>query len=247
MRRLNFVVEGQTEEAFVNGVLRPHLWSFDVVAAARCVTTRRDRRRPDVVHRGGLPDYGKARRDLERWMAEDPGAVFTTMFDLYALPEDFPGYAEIQRLTDPYERVAALEAAMASDIADHRLIPYLQLHEFEALLFCDPEKFDWEYLEHERQIARLIEIADAHRSPELIDDGPQTAPSKRIIKHIPEYAFQKASAGPLVAQRIGIEKMRSQCPHFAGWLGRLESIGPEYPGPTTSQGKPCPSTDIPTR
>jgi hypothetical protein len=226
MRRLNFVVEGQTEEAFVNSVFRPHLGSFDIVATARCVTTRRDRRRPDIVHRGGLPDYGKARRDLERWMAEDGGAAFTTMFDLYALPEDFPGFDEARRRNDPYERVTFLEAALAADLGpgEHRLIPYLQLHEFEALLFSDPAKFDWEYLEHDRQIARLVEIAEAHESPELIDDGPETAPSKRIAQHIPEYAYQKASAGPLIAQRIGIERMRERCPHFAEWLGRLESL-----------------------
>lgn len=224
MRRLNLVVEGQTEEGFVNQVLAPHLATLGIVAVARCVTTRRDRHRPDLVHRGGLPSYGKARRDLGRWMAEDAGAVFTTMFDLYALPEDFHGFEDARRLVDPYQRVAFLEAALADDVKDHRLIPYLQLHEFEALLFCDPEKFDWEYLEHEQAITRLIEIAEAHDSPELINDDPETAPSKRIVRHIPEYAFQKASAGPLIAQRIGIERMRERCPHFAEWLGRLEAL-----------------------
>lgn len=157
-------------------------------------------------------------------MAEDAGAVFTTMFDLYALPEDFPGFDDARRLVDPYQRVAFLEAALATDVDDHRLIPYLQLHEFEALLFCDPEKFDWEYLEHEQAITRLVEIAEAHDGPELINDDPETAPSKRIVRHIPEYAFQKASAGPLIAQRIGIERMRERCPHFAEWLGRLEAL-----------------------
>ena len=224
MRRLNLVVEGQTEEGFVNQVLAPHLGALGIYASARCVTTRRDRHRPDRVHRGGLPSYGKARRDLDRWMAEDGGAVFTTMFDLYALPEDFPGFEDARRRIDPYERVAFLESAMAADVGDHRLIPYLQLHEFEALLFCDPEKFDWGFLEHEPAVAQLVEIAKAHDSPELIDDGPETAPSKRIIDHIPEYRFQKASAGPLIAEKIGIERMRVRCPHFAEWLGRLEAL-----------------------
>lgn len=226
MRRLNLVVEGQTEEGFVNQVLAPHLATRGIYATARCVTTRRDRRRPDIVHRGGLPDYGKARRDVERWAAEDGGAVLTTMFDLYALPDDFPGFEEARRRPDPYERVAYLEAALAADLGlgEHRLIPYLQLHEFEALLFSDPAKFDWEYPEHDAQIARLVEISEGYESPELIDDGPETAPSKRIARHIPEYAYQKASAGPLIAQRIGIERMRARCPHFAEWLGRLESL-----------------------
>jgi hypothetical protein len=225
MRRLNVLAEGQTEEAFVNEVLAPHLADHHVVASVRCVTTRRDRRRPDVVHRGGLPDYGKARRDLQRWMAEDGTAAFTTMFDLYALPSDFPASEAARRLTDAYERVHALQLAMAADIGDWRLIPYIQLHEFEALLLADPAKLDWEYLEHPRPIARLVELAGRYESPELIDDGPDTAPSKRIIAEIPEYAFQKASVGPQIARQIGIVRLREKCPHFSAWVERLESLG----------------------
>jgi Domain of unknown function (DUF4276) len=224
MRRLNVLAEGQTEEAFVNEVLAPHLAGYGVMTRARCVTTGRGRHRPDIVHRGGLPSYAKTRRDLERWLTEDGAAVFTTMFDLYALPNDFPGFEAARRLLDPYARVQHLERSLATDIPDHRLVPYFQLHEFEALLFSDPAKFDWEYLEHDHQIRRLIEIAEAHDSPELIDDGPETAPSKRIIKHIPEYAFQKASAGPLIARQIGLERMRERCPHFGEWLETLESL-----------------------
>lgn len=224
MVRLNILAEGQTEEAFVNDVLAPHLAIHDVVACVRCVTTRRDSRRPDLVHRGGIRDYAKVRRDLLRWMAEDPDAKFTTMFDLYALPEDFPGWHSTEEKPDPYARVALVEAGMYTDIGDRRLVPYIQLHEFEALLFSDPHKFDWEYIEHEGAIARLLEIAEAFESPELINDGPITAPSKRIIAHIPEYAFQKATAGPLIARQIGIDVMRERCPHFAQWVARLESL-----------------------
>lgn len=224
MIRLNILTEGQTEEAFVTEVLAPELATKNIAARARCVTTGRDRRRRDIVYRGGLPNYGRVRRDLERWMAEDPTAVFTTMFDLYALPRDFPGFEAAHRLQEPYERVRTLEAALGNDIGAPRLIPYVQLHEFEALLFADPTKFDWEYLEHERQISKLVEISDAHDTPELINDGPNSAPSKRIIALIPEYAFQKASAGPLIAHAIGVERMRDRCPHFADWILRLESL-----------------------
>lgn len=227
MRRLNALAEGQTEEAFVNQVLAPHLAGFDVVVAVRSVTTRRDRHRRDLVSRGGLSDFGKVRRDLERWMAEDRGAMFTTMFDLYALPHDFPGYAGATRLQDPYARIRHLEQALAATFGDPRLIPYLQLHEFEALLFSDPEKFDWHYIEHASQIARLIDIAQQVESPELIDDGEETAPSKRIIDHIPEYRFQKSTAGPLIAERIGISVMRARCPHFGQWVSRLEALNDE--------------------
>jgi Domain of unknown function (DUF4276) len=224
MIRLNILTEGQTEEAFVNEVLSPYLAAFGIAACARCVTTRRDRRRPDIVHRGGLRDYAKVRRDLVRWMHEDRTAAFTTMFDLYALPDDFPSFNVAKQSRDPYARIDTLENAMYADIGDHRLVPYLQLHEFEALLFADPTKFDWEYLEHEKQIAQLVAIAGSFENPELIDDGYDTAPSKRIIAQIHEYAFQKASVGPLIAQQIGIERMRERCPHFAAWLEKLENL-----------------------
>jgi hypothetical protein len=223
MRRLNILAEGQTEEGFVNDVLRHHLAAHGIAAYVRCVTTHRDRRRPDRVHRGGLPDYDKARRDLLRWMAEDGTAAFTTMFDLYALPEDFPGFEAAGQLADPYARVRALESAMYEDLGEWRLVPYIQLHEFEALLFAAPEKMDWEYLEHQGPIERLVEIASRYENPELINDGPHTAPSKRIIAEIPEYAFQKASVGPQIARQIGIEHMRGRCPHFSEWLARLEA------------------------
>lgn len=225
MRRLNVLAEGQTEEAFVNQVLAPHLGAFGVFASVRCVTTRHDRVRPDRVYRGGLRDFGRVRRDLERWMAEDHAAAFTTMFDLYALPRDFPGYADAARLADPYARVRHLERALADTFGDARLVPYIQLHEFEALLFSAPEKFDWQYIEHASQIARLVEIAARFESPELIDDGEQTAPSKRIIDHIPEYRYQKTTAGPVIASRIGLATMRARCPHFDEWVGRLETLG----------------------
>lgn len=222
MVRLNVLAEGQTEEAFVYKVLAPHLADHGVVARARCVTTRRDRRRPDHVFRGGFRDFGKALRDLQRWMAEDAGAFFTTMFDLYALPTDFPDYGSSDQITDAYARVRHLEQALQSVIDDRRLIPYIQLHEFEALLLTDPSKFDWHYLEHDRAIARLVALSESVSSPELINDSPETAPSKRIVEEIPDY--QKAVAGPMIAQKIGIGAMRARCPHFAEWLAKLEAL-----------------------
>lgn len=104
------------------------------------------------------------------------------------------------------------------------MIPYIQLHEFEALLLSDPEKFDWQYIEHDRAIARLVELASRFPSPELINDGATTAPSKRIIDEIPEYEYQKATAGPLIARQVGIATMRERCPHFAEWLALLEAL-----------------------
>lgn len=146
---------------------------------------------------------------------------FTTMFDFYALPDDFPGYAEAMRNSDPYERVGILEQKMAESVGDSRFIPYIQLHEFEALLFADPKQLDWEYLEHDVPIGNLVTMV-ASQNPELINDGPVTTPSKRILSEIPEY--DKVTAGVAVAEKIGLLMLRQKCRHFNDWLTRLERL-----------------------
>ena len=89
--RLNFIVEGQTEEAFVKQILSPYLAGREVWAQARCVLTSRRR---NIKHRGGIKNYEKARNDINAWIREDRNSDvrFTTMFDMYGLPTNFPGY-----------------------------------------------------------------------------------------------------------------------------------------------------------
>jgi hypothetical protein len=225
MTRLYFVVEGMTELRFVQNVLSPHLAQFLVnVPKPRLVLFGEH---GGNVYRGGLKTYQKPRKHLTERMKEDQShdAYFTTMFDLYALPSDFPNYAHAQQVQEPYDRVRLLEEAFANDLRDDRFIPYIQLHEFEALLFADVQQFDWEFLEHEVQIRKLKQIADKLGNPELIDNGAETAPSKRIIKEIPEYKGRKSSAGAIIAQKIGLPTLRQKCRHFHDWLARLEQLG----------------------
>lgn len=108
MIRLHLVVEGQTEETFVNRVLVEHFGQFNIVSDARCVETSRKRGK---IYRGGVIDYRRVKSDLVRWMKEDQNtdARFTTMLDLYTLPEDFPRFAEAKQQSDPHGRVAMLE------------------------------------------------------------------------------------------------------------------------------------------
>ena len=223
MIRLHCVVEGQTEEAFVNSVLADHLGWVNVFANVRCVETSRQ---PARIFRGGGRHYEKIKKDLVLWMKEDqqPEAFFTTMFDVYGLPGDFPGLNSPHQPTAPYQRVAFLEREFADDIAHRQFIPYLQLHEFEALLLADPAKFAARFIEHTTGIQALIEECARYSSPELIDDGETTAPSKRIIDRIADYKGSKHSAGPLIAKQIGLPTIRQKCPHFDGWLVKLESL-----------------------
>lgn len=221
--RLHVTAEGQTEQAFVKLVLSCHLVHSKVIADSRSVLTSKDNKAARE-YRGGLISYQKAKADIQTWMKEDnhPECRFTTMFDLYALPDDFPGYAEAKRKTDPYEKVRILEESLGEDINDRRFIPYIQLHEFEALILANPQQLDWEYLEHDGPIGRLVKMVK-NQNPELINESPETAPSKRILKEIPEY--DKVTAGVSVVGKIGIPLLRQKCTHFDVWLTMLEQLG----------------------
>ncbi|HET7232569.1 MAG TPA: DUF4276 family protein [Longimicrobium sp.] len=224
--RLHVLVEGETEERFVRRVLAPHLGAFEVFADARQVETSRRRHR---VYRGGVISYEHVLRDLQRWMKEDGGGGtwFSTMLDLYALPGDFPGFAEAARAPDPYVRAERLETAFANAVAHRPFVPYVQLHEFEALLLAEPQHLDWYFVEPDEQkaIQRLITLVAGWDSPELIDDGRETAPSKRIIAELPGYANLKATVGTGVVEKIGLPRLRERCPHFGRWVDRLERLG----------------------
>ena len=223
MRRVLISVEGQTEETFVRQTLAPHLWQHEVDPTPVLVVTSVVRGGPSF--RGGLGSYARAKRDIQRLLGDSDVVAVTTMYDLYGLPRDFPGYAT-RPARSGSDKAAHLEAALDRDIDHCRFRAYLQLHEFEALLFVDPKRTDAQF-PGAGCLADLRAIRAAFGSPEEIDDGPETAPSKRLRALYPGY--QKPLHGPLVTQQVGLERLRRECPHFAGWLRWLESLGREQP------------------
>ena len=225
MARLYFFAEGQTEQTFAHIVLSPHLAQRGVYLHKPILIAHARKKR--VVHRGGGRNYDPMKSDIERFLAQEsaPDVFFTTMIDLYAIPEKFPGLAEAEKLRHvPFDRVAAIEQAFADDLKDYRFIPYIQLHEFEAYLFAEPRRFESFYPDQTTRIEALEKISNAVESPELINDGPTTAPSKRIIEQLPGYGKDKAVEGPQVAALIGIATIRKKCPHFDRWLAKLEVL-----------------------
>ena len=209
-------------------MLGPALSESTIFVNAHRITTGRKRGR---AFRGGLITWQHVARDLELWMKGDHGqdSWFTTMFDYYARPNDFPGYAALPS-SDAAQRIAKLEDAMADDVATRlagfrtakQFIPYIQQHEFEALLFSDPAAFV-AALPGDGVIDGLTDIRAQFTNPEEIDNGPETAPSKRVGAIWRGY--QKASDGLLIAQRIGLTTMRRECPRFGRWVSRLEALG----------------------
>ncbi|HLP44702.1 MAG TPA: DUF4276 family protein [Candidatus Kapabacteria bacterium] len=97
------------------------------------------------------------------------------------------------------------------------------MHEFEALIFADLEKLNLEFPDKEAAIQKLLEMARG-KNPELINDHPDTAPSKRIIKEIKFYEKNKSVAGPSVVESIGLTCLKEKCKHFGEWITKLEGL-----------------------
>ncbi|MDP2904441.1 MAG: DUF4276 family protein [Methylovulum sp.] len=227
MKYLNIIAEGSTEENFVNDVFVKHFAALGIYVSVRKILTGWDRHNNKPA-KGGLRQYSKFHNDVKNWITSDnqrPDTWYTSFIDLYAFPKgvESPYTTEIQNILDPYKKVAALEDAISKNIDHPKFISYIQLHEFEAFLLVDPDRLLTMYPDARKNISQLkSDISNTH--PEEINESPQTAPSKRIIKYLPDYAGQKAQVGPLIAEDIGITALRCKCPHFDQWISRLEQI-----------------------
>ena len=221
VRALAFV-EGPTEEKFVREIVGPSLAPRSVFIVA----TTPGRRRAQ----GGVQRWGRIKKELLRYLKEDADRVVTTMFDYYGLPSDWPGTEEAMRARSHINAAQAIEHAILADVCDElgqlfdprRFIPYIQMHEFEALLFSDTQVLA-EVVQNPALQSSLDGIVEECGEPEGIDDNPDTAPSKRIRTFVSDY--QKVVHGIIAAKRIGLSTMRERCPHFAHWLESLEDLG----------------------
>ncbi len=221
MIRLGIIGEGISEETFAREILAPHLVGHNIFAYSRQIVTSRRIVLPHA--KGGIHSYDQVKKDVLRSLKEDTACMITTMLDLYALPQEFPEYKTASALRDPYARVELLEKSFAEDINNDRFIPYIQLHEFETLFFTDVKISDEILsLNSVSRFGALEEIVSRYSNPELINDSPQTAPSKRILQLYPQY--QKGVDSIRVLQRIGLRNICQRCRHFNKWLSKLESI-----------------------
>ena len=214
--RVNILVEGQTEETFARELLAPHLAGFQVWLTPRIVETSKG-------HKGGAVSYGKIVRQVALWCKQDPKAIVTTLFDVYGLPSDFPGAATWDAGQAAQPQVAALESSLAASVGQPNLIPYLQLHEYEALLFSDLDAFAYADVPA-GAIEQWQKQLDQFANPEEVNNSPTTSPSKRLIASWPSYGASKPLYGSLLALQIGLPKIREKCPRFNDWLCRLEAL-----------------------
>lgn len=164
-----------------------------------------------------MSGYGKIKWQILKKCREDATSLVTTLFDFYALPTDFPGMH--QPCADSMVQAQAVQAAFERDIGQTNFMAFLAVHEFEALLFSQPDAFG-AWFDQAGLVPALQAIRDSVPSPEHIDDGATTAPSKRILKLCPRY--DKVMHGSLIALDIGLGPIRQACPLFDAWVGRME-------------------------
>lgn len=222
---LHILCEGQTEESFVKKVLAPYLCQFNIYSKPILILTSKKKNA-----RGGMLSYIQAKRDLTLLQKQYKNNsseihIFTTMFDFYALPDDFPGMEDSKRILNIRDRISYLETKFSEDMGSDVFIPYIQLHEFEALLFTDIIRLQTEYPLSSDQILDLKCQTDVYGDPEMIDDGPSTAPSKRIINAVKQnYHYNKVHSGTAITSSIGIEMLMDKCRHFREWIEHIKMI-----------------------
>ena len=204
MIRLAISVEGETEEEFVKGALGEHLRGKGVHPTGILLgRARRRARRGGNVTMAGLAD------DMRR---------LRHSFDAVTSLVDFCGFRD-KGAKSADDLVQAILGRIG-DVDPRFVFPYVQVHEFEGLLFASPDAFG--RILPDAPVPELRSIRLAFKTPEDINDRSETAPSKRIAKLMPRY--RKRLDGPKVASEIGIGTIRNECPRFGAWLSRLEAL-----------------------
>ncbi|MCP1157003.1 DUF4276 family protein [Bacillus infantis] len=220
MKQVMILVEGQTEETFINKVLQPYLIEKEIFLSATMVCTKQVKsvRR----HRGGGNNYDFIKRDISNLLKSSHFDLVTTLIDYYALPENFPGQDTLPTTSDGYAKVAHLETEFGQDISNTKFYPFIMLHEFETMIFCDIYSLSDFFSDKMASLHTLNSVLTHFENPELINNSPETAPSKRILVQLEGY--KKTLHGPIAITNIGIDKIRQLCPHFNDWLTHIESL-----------------------
>lgn len=212
---LNILVEGQTELEFVNALIYPYLSAHGIFAV-----------RPISIEtspgfKGGDVRYkARYKPNIQQILRGTEDLIVTSLIDYYRLRNDFPNYEESRQKATPHESVELIEIGCYNDINDVRFIPYIQLHEFEALLFSASNGFTELFPGLSKDnLKELLTTVDDFPNPELINDRPTHAPSKRLERLIPGY--QKPLWGNMIALENGFTVIIEKCPRFRAWIENL--------------------------
>lgn len=218
MKRIIIICEGPTEKEFCTDVLQPYFTSKNIQLQLPLIKKSG----------GGIVAWSVLKKQIESHLKSDANAHVTTLIDYYGIYEkhEYPDWSLAHEKPNKSQRMDVLEKGMAVDISDelrYRFIPYIQLHEFEGLLFTDLKVFENNFLPHEFiEKTKFVEIFSTHTNHEDINNNPTSAPSKRLQKHI--VGYDKIVYGATLAHETGLQQIRNKCPRFNAWLTKLENI-----------------------
>lgn len=214
------IVEGKTELDFISRIVAPYLgWKGVYITPIQVY-------KPGS--RGGDVKFSRVIKDIRAELNKRPDTVITTFLDLYGLQEwpDLPAIMATPNYDNMIEKLyestdKALREIFKAHHVDTRIIPYFAIYEFEALLFADPAKLATGL---DCSTETVTQIVKGCGGAELINNSPDTAPSKRLDKLSPRGKFRKTTQGIAIAESIGIDTMREKCPQFNNWLNQLEAL-----------------------
>lgn len=214
--------EGPTEEKFIKQLVAPALRHLQVFIKPQTLNTSQ-------TAKGGAVTFDRLKFNARNTLRQHPDAVLSTFLDLYALDTDFPAFEEAKKKSDIYSRVTCLEQGMNQAIASYvqcrpeRFMPHIQPYEFEGLLFSDVQALSAVEPTWAKSLATLTKIRASVDTPEHINDGYETAPSRRLegLLH-PKY--KKTTHGPRATDRISLEVIEKECKHFKAWMDALRNL-----------------------
>ena len=213
MKRLVIIAEGETEESFVNNILCPFFCSKGIYNSIQCFKTKHSH--------GGMSKYSYIKKDILNIIYEKD-VVVSMMIDFYRLPSDFPGFNDLKVTQTHQEQANLLETRIKKDLENSQkqlfenFIPYIQLHEFEALVFASINGIDSLFERSEMDYKGLMNVIQQYPNPEDINNHPDTAPSVRLKKLISGY--NKVLHGIDIINTVGMAELLEKCPRFKTWI-----------------------------
>lgn len=217
------IAEGPTEENFIKYVVAPTLQSLQIFAKPVMLKTSKDAK-------GGAISFDRLKLYARNYLKQHPPVVVTTMLDLYGLPTSFPEFSAAQKMPDVYLRVQALEFALHQAIVAYtgcrpeRFLPHIQPYEFEGLLFSDVVELCNTEPVWSGSLVELKKVRASVESPEHINDGFDTKPSKRLERLLHHPKYKKILHGRTAAERITLAVMERECLHFRTWMNQLRGL-----------------------
>ena len=216
MKRVIIICEGETEREFCNTILSPYFAQNEIFIQSPLIKKTM----------GGIIRWSELRKQIILHLKNDPTTYVTCLIDYYGLNSkySFPKWNDAEREQDKDLRMEILEQGMKESIDESirfRFIPYMQLHEFEGLLFNDINVF-YEQIPAEELVGidELEQTFIQYNNPEMINNNKETSPSHRLGRII--LGYNKIVYGNILAEAIGLVKIREKCPRFNNWLRIIE-------------------------